>query len=206
MDLLNPSMSTSLILSNWCSWSSFDCRSQVSFKEEHSFVFASFMLSAEWIMCRACFEAFLWQNKMQNAIVCKLDKAKYLQLQVCILWRCESMQAKIIMWKYASQVWQCVVSRLVWQALAKANMELGVLHLLTTAPKWNVMCDAKGQSGCLFFLGENPMITKFLPLHDHLNTLPWLSSFIIALHHHHHHQRGLLSTQQNYQKRARCQK
>ena len=151
MDLLNPSMSTSLILSNWCSWSSFDCRSQVSFKEEHSFVFASFMLSAEWIMCRACFEAFLWQNKMQNAIVCKLDKAKYLQLQVCILWRCESMQAKIIMWKYASQVWQCVVSRLVWQALAKANMELGVLHLLTTAPKWNVMCDAKGQSGCLFF-------------------------------------------------------
>ena len=155
MDLLNPSMSTSLILSNWCSWSSFDCRSQVSFKEEHSFVFASFMLSAEWIMCRACFEVFLWQNKMQNAIVCKLDKAKYLQLQVCILWRCESMQAKIIMWKYASQVWQCVVSRLVWQALAKANMELGVLHLLTTAPKWNVMCDAKGQSGCLFFRWES---------------------------------------------------
>ena len=155
MDLLNPSMSTSLILSNWCSWSSFDCRSQVSFKEEHSFVFASFMSSAEWIMCRACFEAFLWQNKMQNAIVCKLDKAKYLQLQVCILWRCESMQAKIIMWKYASQVWQCVVSRLVWQALAKANMELGVLHLLTTAPKWNVMCDKRTKWLSVFFRWES---------------------------------------------------
>ena len=50
MDLPNPSMSTPLILSNWC-WSSFDCGSQLSFKEAPGLCF--FYAWYEWGMCCA---------------------------------------------------------------------------------------------------------------------------------------------------------